>query len=609
MRIRRTWITAIGLSGAAALSLSAAHAGGGVTFTRLLDAGPAVTDSIRLFGGSWADWNHDGNLDQYVVGQSIRGYEGDGAGTFTSAGGDFVSNPGGHWHTMGIWADWNEDGWQDLYLANYGTLLSNLSFVSPGPDRLFQNAGPPTFALVPVPLDPDSTASVAPSWVDYDRDGDLDLHVSCSQGTQDLFYRNDGGSFVKLTALSFLNAHTEGAVSMWVDVDDDGDEDLYVVNHGAPNELYLSRLADVGNPNAFITVTTGPLVTDGAEFDISAEWADYDQDGDLDAFIPVANGGVDKLFRNDGGGTFASLTNAMTIAGSSTFGAWGDYDNDGDLDLVVGQIAFAIAAPRVFRNDAGTFVSVPSGLGSIHDPINRVQAGQWGDIDNDGDLDLYAITFSLNQNALSGPAPNFLYRNDNTTGNHWLFVRCEGTASNRSAIGARVHVVATIGGSSVRQTNVVWGSMAGNSEQPDARLHFGLGDASVVDTITVEWPSGLVQTETNLPVDQLLAITEGQTVATPEVTPSPGRLVASAHPNPFRVGTTIRWDRASNGPVTIRLYDASGRLVRTLVGSGGDASLRWDGQNAHGGLVAPGVYFYRLTTPGGQGSGSVARME
>lgn len=590
----------------ALIAAPAAPANGLPTFTRIL-GDPAVSDSVRTFGANWADWNADGFPDLYSSGDGNQAYVNDGAGGFAKVtAGHFVESPEGYWSAMSVFGDWDNDGYRDLYRSRLGVLDSNLVVTAPAPDVLYRNAGPPTFELIPVSLGVDTTVSISPAFVDYDADGDLDLSVLASDGTADLFYRNDGGgAFTRLAGLAFLDSLSINGHSVWIDYDVDGDDDLYVVNHQAPNALYRSLRVETGDPDAFEAVTTGPLVSDGPEFDIAPAFGDYDNDGDPDLFLPLTNLGVDRLLRNDGGGAFTPMTNAITIAGNSTFGSWGDYDNDADLDLIVGRIAFGNVASRLFRNDGdGAFVNVAAAdVGQLLQAIPSVQAGQWADYDRDGDLDMHYVTFRSPNSPAGVPVPNRLFRNEGT-GNRWLTIECRGTVSNRDAVGARVRVVATVGGGPRAQTRFIGASMAGNSHQEDFRQHFGLGDALLADSVVVHWPSGIEQRLVAVGADQHVVVEEADVTAAPSAAPRGGRLQVA--PNPFREVLLVRWAAPARAR-SVEVHDVAGRRVRFLPMPRDANGVRWDGTGDDGRPVPPGAYFLR-TIPGADSPAESAKV-
>jgi hypothetical protein len=191
------------------------------------------------------------------------------------------------------------------------------------------------------------------------------------------------------------------------------------------------------------------------------------------------------------------LTNITKGAGC----AWADYDNDGYLDLFVARIG---SPNLLYRNNGdGTFSQVETGA-----PVetNGVAVSSWsvswGDYNNDGFLDLFVANGG---GAVTAQQPNFLYKN-NGNSNAWIKIRCEGTASNRSAIGAKVRVKAVIAGKEVTQLREI--SHGGGWSSSPLEAHFGLGDATNVATVRVEWPSGTAQTVDNVAPRQALVLKE-----------------------------------------------------------------------------------------------------
>ena len=215
----------------------------------------------------------------------------------------------------------------------------------------------------------------------------------------------------------------------------------------------------------------------------------------------MANGNYDRgqhrdfLYHNNGDGTFTKITTGTIATGNGDSGgaAWADVDNDGDLDLLVtnlgGQNEFFY-----LNNGDGTFTKITQG--------NLVNSGGAGisavftDYDRDGFLDLFVANFNQD---------NWLFRNKGNS-NGWLTVKCVGTASNRSAIGARVRAKATIGGKTIWQLREIsYGDGVGNGT---LTAHFGLGDATIIETLRIEWPSGIVQELHDVAAKQSLTVTE-----------------------------------------------------------------------------------------------------
>lgn len=489
----------------------------GQFFTRVTNIGPIVADAMLSTGASWNDFNNDGYPDLYVLAENEKHlYINNGDSTFSEiSSGHFLMNLGVS--NLGLWGDYNNDGFLDMYLCQFVTMPGGNTMA---PNFLYKNSGPPNFDLTLVDIGNDLNASPSGSWIDYDQDGDLDLFsagASISQGgstTEDLFYRNNGNDdFQRLTDPSMLEQRPGfGTHDVWIDYDDDGDQDLFVLNWQFPNSLYKSLLMETGNPNHFETVLNSGLTDEGNQFDISSSWGDYDNDGDDDVYIAFTGNRVDRLYENNGDGTFTRVTNTPITddATSSTFGVWGDYDNDGDLDLFVARFASDPVTPALYRNEGnGQFAKMTmTDVGGILTGMPTPQGGNWGDYDNDGDLDLYVLTYAIPPQPNGSPQPNYLIRNNQGNENHWLKVKCQGVLSNRSGMGTKISVVATIGGNAVRQKRTISGGATSFVFQGEQSAHFGLGDAQVVDSLIVDWPSGIVQIVENVPVDQHLTVLE-----------------------------------------------------------------------------------------------------
>jgi len=310
-------------------------------------------------------------------------------------------------------------------------------------------------------------------------------------GNHRLYHNDRNGTFSRTTDLPTVGAGS----AAWVDYDNDGFPDLFVpALVGGNNALYHNN-----GDGTFTLVTDSPLTSEGG-LSHSATWGDYDNDGFPDLF--VANGNYDGgqhrnfFYHNTTNGTFTKITAGpvATGDGDSTSAAWADVDNDGDLDLLVmnhsGQNEFFY-----LNNGDGTFTKIT--LGNLVNSGGDSNGAVFTDYDRDGFLDLFVANYS-NQN-------NWLFRN-NGNANGWLAVKCVGTASNRSAIGAKVRAKATIGGKTFWQLREISnGDGLGNCT---LTAHFGLGDATIIETLRIEWPSGIVQELHDVATKQSMSVTE-----------------------------------------------------------------------------------------------------
>ena len=215
------------------------------------------------------------------------------------------------------------------------------------------------------------------------------------------------------------------------------------------------------------------------------------------------------LYRNNGDGTFTDVTDEAGLGAISNnrAAAWGDFNNDGYLDLYVvnsGSDPDGKGANYLYRNNGdGTFTDVAASVGVDDVVASRGRGAAWADYDDDGFLDLFVTNGEDGTDFISGP--QFLFHNQGN-GNHWLTVKLVGTTSNRQALGAKVtiHTGQTI---QYRELNGADGHYLSQGAAP---LHFGLGQTTVVDTMTIKWPSGLSQTLNNVSADQDIIVTEGQ---------------------------------------------------------------------------------------------------
>lgn len=551
-------------------------------------------------GVGWADFNGDGYLDIVTTSGDNNWpsnynnvFINNGDKTFTEqtsgplATDDFVS--GGL--TIG---DYDNDGDPDVFVADvYRVPVSFPNEYKTTYSLYTNNSG--SFARLDNHGDlsvETSECGVTAAWGDYNNDGYLDIALSTqyikfqpAKNFNAMYLNNQDGTFTKQSNAVTANETHQGGIA-WGDYDGDGDLDLVTV---AGFEYQNTTLWT--NTGTDFTGTT-LLSSEDAK---SASWADYDNDGDLDLLIIISGADLDAgavvqdnvMFRNDNG----TLTNVevgelTTDTYYSKGSAWGDYDNDGDLDVFVGSFGGDTGPQKgyLYVNSGGTFTKLAAAVSL--DSTTYTEAAAFGDMDNDGDLDL--IT------GRSGN--NYLFENVVNNTNHFINIELIGVTANRSAIGSTVRVKATINGEPVWQMREI-SSQTGFGSQNALRAHFGLGDATMIDSILVYWQgSGNTDYLTNVPADQFLKLTEGQVSAIsdyPNQAPASYKLLQN-YPNPFNPVTAISYQIKTAGDVRLDVYNALGQRVQALVDrpqSAGTYTVEFNGTS-----LPSGIYFYKLTS-------------
>lgn len=441
---------------------------------------------ISSGGGVWADYDNDGWLDTF----GSKLWHNNGNGTFTDVTATALPGYDSGYVSAAGWGDYNKDGWIDLYIArgedwNDGNPIWY-------PDDLWRNNGDGTFT------DVTSSSGIrnyggpyygrSVSWADFDNDGWLDVYVGNYRLCPNFLFRNNhDGSFTDVAPEKNCMGnpkyhewyggpyygHTIGTA--WADFNNDGyldimvsnlahkvdtadnkigyicdDSNLYM-NLGPPEYNFTDVRADSGIPITPVG-TTAP--SDGYyyfkdELFSNAAWGDYDNDGDLDLFIPQVYSlefAYSFLYRNNGDGTFTDVAEELGLRVWDTYGgAWCDYDNDGFLDLITG-----------------------------------------GKVPHNGD-----------------PEVHFFRNNGNS--NNWLKIKVEGTESNFAGIGTRIKLTCD-GEFQIRQ---VEGGMGSHSQQNSLTIEFGIGSHSVIDELEVIWPSGNTLILEDVLVNQLIEAVEG----------------------------------------------------------------------------------------------------
>ncbi|MEL6652074.1 MAG: FG-GAP-like repeat-containing protein, partial [Bacteroidota bacterium] len=334
------------------------------------------------------------------------------------------------------------------------------------------------------------------AWADYDNDGFLDLFVADFMPTKfNLLYHNNGDGTFSQSNQTPITMDAKSTMSgVWGDYDNDGLIDLFVPQaRDADNTLYHNK----GN-GQFERVLTGDIVNDGGN-SLGASWGDYDNDGDLDLYVTNASNQKNFFYLNQGDGSFLKDTSSIVVnePGHSFGSSWGDVDNDGDLDLFV--VNDNGNPNRLYLNEGNGNFSV-----QYNSIVNTILANSatasFADYDHDGDLDLFVGNNNYQANRL--------YQNEKGSYFRWKYFKLEGTQSNRSAIGAKVYCLATIYGQSVWQMREISSQTGGISAQNSLYAHFGLGDAVQIDSVRIIWPSGNIQTLGPQGVDDYQTIIE-----------------------------------------------------------------------------------------------------
>jgi len=495
-------------------------------------------------GCAFTDYDNDGWMDIFILsgtrleevppGTTNRLYKNNRDGTFTD-----VTEKSGlgatGWASAVCVGDYNNDGFEDLFCTYFGQ------------NRLYRNNGDGTFTDVTKAsgLWTDQTRwGAGCSFLDYNRDGHLDLFVSnyvrfsfehapvagenvnCNwkgipvecgprglpTGRHSLYRNNGDGTFTDVSQQTGVATATEsyGMTVVAADFDEDGWPDIYVACDSTPSLLFMNNHDGTFREEGVMRGLA--LSDDGAEqAGMGLGVGDYDLDGHLDLFKTHFADDANGLYHNDGKGNFDDVTRVSRIGVETRYISWGagivDLDNDGypDLFMVSGSVypeverklpQYANKNPRsVFRNlGNGTFEELVEQAGPGVAEAHCSRGCAFGDFDNDGDVDILII--NLNE-------PPSLLRNDLKGNQNWLKVKLEGVKSNRSAIGARVLV--RYGGKVQAQAVVSQSSFYSSN---DPRLHFGLG-ASTTAHVEVYWPNGLVEQFPGIKANQWLKLREG----------------------------------------------------------------------------------------------------
>jgi hypothetical protein len=496
-----------------------------------------------LGGVALFDYNNDGLLDiLFTNGASIpsleksdpsfwnRLYRNNGDGTFT----DVTEQAGvkGVGYSMGVAAgDYDNDGFVDLYIVGVNR------------NQLLHNNGNGTFTDVTDRAGVGGAIvgygkpwAVAAGWFDYNNDGRLDLMVinyldynigdakQCSIGNErtycapgnfkgmpNILYRNNAdGTFTDLSASSHIGQYVgKGMGLAFADYDNDGFTDIYVSNDTFQDFLFHNNgdgtFTDVALEMGVAYTSDGNTVAG-----MGAEFRDLNNDGLPDIFHAAMFGNTFPLYKN-AGREFEDMTDRSGVtAFSRSITAWSvgafDFDNDGYKDLFTSGGAIldnemeVLHRPALLPNgllrNAGNFtftdVSATAGAAFISPRLHRGSA--FGDLNNDGKIDIVVSTINDKPQVLANRTAN---------GNHWIILKLVGTRDNRDGLGTRIKISTSEGTQYNHATTAV-----GYNSSSDKRVHFGLGNALIVDKIELSWPTGIKQVLTKVKADQVLTVVE-----------------------------------------------------------------------------------------------------
>ncbi len=486
-------------------------------------------------GVNWLDYDNDGWADLFFVngkGFACNLYRNEGDGSFSNQSALLPVIDNALELTHSAYADYDNDGDVDLYVGVTRTvmaadgpanmLLKNLwvenggttvpgqpLFVDVAAAAGVQNLANPPLGTMP------GYPTLTLGWVDYDRDGCLDLYVASmaaflsgtASNTNTLYHNNCDGTFEDVSVAAGL---TSGGVG-WLRptlafgaalINDDMWPDLYVINVADPSPNHFDFFFMNNGDGTFTEVSgTMPGIGNDSGAGMGIDFADIDLDGDWDMYMsdlvnpgnePLAEGNVLYLGNPDGTWSDNSAPAAGVASNGGATGSWGvsffDADQDGYEDLFVG----VIGDHDFFRNNHdGTFsdISISAGMST-----GSGRGSAYADYDHDGDLDLGVMNMHGFVN---------LYENVSTGLGNQIQFRLDATTSNRSAIGTLVEITA----GDQNQMRQMKGVVSAHS-QDEALLHFGLGARRVVDEIQISWPSGIVQRLYNIPADQVVTIRE-----------------------------------------------------------------------------------------------------
>lgn len=480
-----------------------------VSFT---DASNALFSGLSLNArsASLADIDNDGDLDVFFQGSSTsdrrllrNNFVGSDALSFTNISNSLPGGISNSWSAA--WGDYDGDGFVDVFVGQTNSGVTGSAV---------KNNGGTSFTNVSSDVglaDPGFHQNVG--WIDINNDNRLDLVIGMEGPEKHEIYLQDASGHFEAVGAQVGIQTSWGSKAYGTavgDTDNDGDLDIYIAtcNSGfnLRNNFYENRLTQTG-VLSFVDIADSNG-TQNMPNSYHAEFTDFDDDGLLDLFMVGADQQATRIFRNLGGNQFKDVAEILGHAllsntgGDLNGGRAIDYDNDGDLDLFMHdnlEVNNSDQARKLYRNDGNwNFVDVTEAVGIAYQNSGAYDS-TWGDLDRDGDLDLIAPT-------TSGFLERIFLSNASQNGNNWLYLRLDGTVDNTTAIGASVFATINEGTLEERTLRREANTNPGTFNQSDLPVHFGLGDASIIDTLRIVWPDGTSQTLHDVAANQYLTV-------------------------------------------------------------------------------------------------------
>ena len=508
----------------------------------------------------WGDVDNDGDPDFAVSNQDGTGfwfYRND-ITTFTN-----ITNQAGLGGLSGdkmIFAEVTGDDLPDLILKPRSS-----------GQYLFKSNGDGTFTNITAASNiSGSIYNVA----DFDNNGFLDL-VSIAGDDISILYNNGNETFESPQVIGpFLSSW--GVVCL--DYDNDGLMDIYGTTYGdSPNRLYKNNGDGTFEDR---TMQAGVNYSQAAH---GLDVGDYNNDGFTDIYVGSYSSLNCKLFKNNGDGTFTDVSSQTGTTGhhDTRTVTFVDYNNDGWLDIFSSHHDFFVYSNTLLRsNNGNNFTNVANSMNLSGEWIGDYFGVGWADYNNDGAMDLFAAGHIDKYN---------LFQNENCP-NNYLNLKLIGAYSNYSAIGSRVKVWA--GGQMFARSLLANGGLHDFSA---IRLHFGLNDNFLIDSLEIIWPGGIIQRLENIPANQQLTVVEDSTTTGVFDSGARKRIILEVFPNPVDHSTTINYQLTVKGLVALTVYDIYGKVVATLVDNEqerGEYKFQWRISDN----IIPGIYLLRLTT-------------